>query len=105
MSGKYGLRETRGEPSTLSNYGEYRAKHFHLDWEVDFSQTVIKGSATYTFEVLSGAGDSIILDTNALAIHTVRVENESVGYRFAEADKALGVPLVIDLPKGKSRAP
>jgi leukotriene A-4 hydrolase/aminopeptidase len=94
---------------SYSNTQEFRVRHLDLDWDVDFSQKVLRGTALLSFERVSKEGRApLILDTRALNIR--KVEASAGGKHFAAAeftvgpsDPILGAPLTIQLPDGADR--
>ncbi|HEX8174302.1 MAG TPA: M1 family metallopeptidase [Pyrinomonadaceae bacterium] len=93
---------------SYSNPHEVRVRHLDLDWDVDFGQKMLKGTATLTLERLSQTSDVLILDTRALNISKVEAASASQSFRDAEFtlgsnDPVLGAPLTIRLPRGATR--
>jgi aminopeptidase N len=68
-----------------------------MDLDVRFDRKILDGSVALHFDRVSG--DELVLDTRALAIHSV--EN-AAGFSLGAADANLGAPLTIRLEPGAS---
>jgi aminopeptidase N len=75
-----------------------RVRHLEMDLDVRFDRKILEGSVTLHLDRISG--DELVLDTRALAIHSV--EN-AAGFSLGAADPNLGAPLTIRLSPGASR--
>jgi leukotriene A-4 hydrolase/aminopeptidase len=90
---------------SYSNPQEVKVRHLDLNWEVDFSKKILRGTATLSFERLAQTPNAqLVLDTRALNIS--RVEASIDGKSFQETtftlgsvDPVLGAPLTIRLPE------
>ena len=70
------------DPSSASNYEDFVTRHFHLDFEPDFGEKVIKSSCTLTMERLNMEATSILLDTSKLHIVRVHQDNKDLKVFF-----------------------
>jgi leukotriene-A4 hydrolase len=73
----------------------------HLDWKiaVDFTASVLKGTATYAIRKVSQEATQLKLDTANLIVHKVSDQaDNTLAYQENVSDKAhLGTQLVVDL--------
>jgi aminopeptidase N len=74
-----------------------RVRHLEMNLDVRFDRKILEGSVTLHLD--RTCGDELILDTRALAIHSV--EN-AAGFSLGPADRNLGAPLTIRLEPGAS---
>ena len=70
------------------------ARHLTLDLTVDFATRQLRGSATIEFENLTGT-DLLILDTRALTIERVTLDDGSSAAYALDAVSSLGRPLSV----------
>lgn len=76
---------------------ETKVSHLQWDAEVDFQREVIRATAQWT---VPPGGDTLVLDTKALLIHSVSVDGEPVNWSMGEEDELLGTPLYVPLQSG-----
>jgi leukotriene A-4 hydrolase/aminopeptidase len=93
---------------SYSNPQEIRVRHLELDWDVDFEQKILKGTAILSFERVSQKSDVLILDTRALNISKVEASADGKSFTNTEftlgsADPVLGAALNIRLPERATR--
>ncbi len=95
---------------SYSNPQAVRVRRVDLDWNVLFDEKTLRGTATLTIERAADAARDapLILDTRDLNIE--KIETSSGAAKFAAAkftvgaaDKILGAPLTIQLPKNAER--
>mgnify|MGYP005989262233 CR=1 FL=1 len=86
------------DPHSFANFNDVVVKHIDLDLNVDFKQSILKGSATLSYQNLKQV-DQLILDTRDLTIHQITSAGKPVEYQLAAADKNLGRALTIDISK------
>ncbi|CAH8634090.1 unnamed protein product [Dicrocoelium dendriticum] len=88
------------DPSSSTDARLYRTEHYKFDWTVDFTESVIRGSASLTVTKLHlKAGAPLILDVNGLDIQTVKVGNTLVHWKILpNPTAALGSSLEIEIP-------
>ena len=86
---------------SFANPQEARVEHVHLDLDVDFERSQLRGEAGLRISLSPGARE-IVLDTRDLLIEDVLVYQgsspTSVPFALGERDANLGSPLRIDLP-------
>ena len=70
------------DPSSASNYEDFVTRHFHLDFEPDFEEKVIKANCTLTMERLNMEATSILVDTSKLHIIRVHQDNNDLKVIF-----------------------
>lgn len=96
--------------STFANVEDVRTQHFHLDVEIHFDESKLKGSNTFDFSCV-GHTDKVVLDTwdiKVSAVHQVRkgaaiaalngahaVAEASLAFRTLNLNPANGQQLVI----------
>ncbi|MBB5518749.1 M1 family metallopeptidase [Amphiplicatus metriothermophilus] len=97
----------RADPFTYANYDAVRATHLDLDLAVLFDEQTLKGTATLVLKRLDPEADTLVLDTNDLAIESVEAEIggtwRHVSFILGEDDPALGSRLEIELPEDAER--
>ncbi len=77
--------------SSLTN--DFRPKHIHMDWTVDFETKQVYGSVTYEMSSLNQEGsDSLTLDANALDIHQVYADDSVVPFTVHEDHMVINFP-------------
>jgi leukotriene-A4 hydrolase len=92
------------DPNSLgSPASEFRTKHFHVDWTVDFAKRSLDGHVELEVDRIDASAQVLRLDTNQLTVIRVFV-NSSLNYdwKLGEEVKPFGRPLEIPIPKGKS---
>jgi hypothetical protein len=62
------------DPNVFSNIHEIQTRHVHLDLKVNFEKKKLIGSATLTLEAVKNDVKQVILDTRALSIQHVFLE-------------------------------
>jgi hypothetical protein len=66
---------TPRDPTTLSNYNNWRTKHTILDYVIDFKRKRFQGGVTLQIESLTDrASEEIVLDTSYLDIQDIIVK-------------------------------
>ncbi|CAH8634076.1 unnamed protein product [Dicrocoelium dendriticum] len=71
------------DPSSSTDARLYRTEHYKFDWTVDFTESVLRGSASLTVTKLHlEASAPLILDVNGLDIQTVKVGNTLVHWKI-----------------------
>lgn len=87
------------DPHSYANLNDVRTTHISLDLTVDFEAKEIRGTATLDIENMTGA-DSLILDTDGLAIHEVTLDGGvKTGFTLGARHEAFGAPLAIAITK------
>ncbi|KAJ9471972.1 Leukotriene A-4 hydrolase-like protein [Diplonema papillatum] len=88
------LRQTVGDPSTLSNITEVVTRHIALDWRVDFDKKQLRGTATLTLAVLQPCSE-IVLDARQLLVENVLVNGVEAEWTMGEESEAFGRPIKV----------
>jgi leukotriene A-4 hydrolase/aminopeptidase len=96
------------DPHSHSNPQLVRMTHLELDLQVSFERKLLEGTATLTID--RGDTDSpLIVDTRDLDIRKAEAAPlegdtfQSAQYKLGVADKILGAPLSVELPKDARR--
>lgn len=85
---------------SYANVNDIRVKHLDLDIEVDFSQKIILGTASLTFDNLTDC-DTLVLDTRDLKINRVLLDDDKqTTFRLGSVKEQFGRPLIIDIDPG-----
>ena len=90
---------------TLSNYKDITLTNLSGIFYPDFETKIVSANLTYTFEAQKD-GNKIILDSkylNILSISEISPEVKDLDFKYGEADKILGTPLIIELDFIKSK--
>ncbi|MEM8772659.1 MAG: M1 family metallopeptidase [Pseudomonadota bacterium] len=86
---------------TYANYHEVKVTHAEFDLAANFDTRVLSGAALIDFEYLASDAESVVLDTNGLAISSVEAWNdgdwEALEFSLGADDPQLGSPLKIML--------
>lgn len=86
---------------TQSNAGSVKMKHLDLDINVDFSNRLISGRATWEIDN-HGKADTLKLDTDDLTIDSVFVDGNKESYALGNHVEHLGS--VLNIPIGENTA-
>eukprot|EP00753_Platysulcus_tardus_P004962 PLAT12798.1.p2 GENE.PLAT12798.1~~PLAT12798.1.p2 ORF type:complete len:689 (+),score=370.56 PLAT12798.1:38-2068(+) len=92
------------DPSTLSNYTDVVVKDIFLDLTVDFATKRLHGDAVLRAEVVTDGTDVLVLDSKAINIVQVFVNDAKVEFTLGETVGALGNALTIPLPEDSRAA-
>lgn len=96
------MRLSKVDPNSFSESEKIITKHVDLDWDVDFTKKVIKGSATYKFKILKDDLTTILLDVSGINISDVSIlasGNEiPINFMISDEVKNIGSKLTLDLP-------
>ncbi|GAA5989171.1 hypothetical protein JCM11641_002547 [Rhodosporidiobolus odoratus] len=87
---------------TQSNYRHVATKHLHLDWQVDWAQRIIKGSATHRMDVLQDGVDTAVFDSSYLSIKRCSLAaspDKELSFDLPKRHKAYGSALSIKLDR------
>jgi leukotriene A-4 hydrolase/aminopeptidase len=98
------MSQTRDQHS-FSKPHEVAVVHTHFDWEVDFAQKTIKGTATHTLKHRQAA-TSLWLDTKGLAIENIWLDNadkQAVSFNLGNPDPILGQSLEIPIKSSTTK--
>jgi leukotriene A-4 hydrolase/aminopeptidase len=87
------------DPHSFSEPNRVVVHHLDLELALDFDQEIIKGKATWTYEVLDATAKELVLDINGIAIDSITyADGRAAAYLIAEDDPLLGKRLGIMLP-------
>jgi len=87
---------TQRDPHSYSNPEQVRVEHIALDLTADFAKKQLAGTAILRIRN-EAKTDTLVLDTNGLAIGKVTVANAPVQFRLAQADPIFGSRLEIPI--------
>ncbi len=93
-----GAIEVGKDYHSQSNPEQVSVKDIALDLTVDFEQKVLRGTATLSYQKHDAAAKTLILDTNDLAISSVRSGDSELQYTLKNENSFLGSALEIALP-------
>lgn len=90
------------DPSTFSNYYEFKVNETVLNFDIDFSKKKVSGDVT--FDLISKNSDlkEIWLDTSYLIIHSITINDQPTKSTLNERTEPLGSRLNITLPSSTS---
>ncbi|KAI5861248.1 peptidase family M1-domain-containing protein [Durotheca rogersii] len=95
---------TPRDPNTLANYGDWAVRHTTVDFKVNFEKRRLEGSVLLELESLTDRGSrEIVLDTNRLAISSVRLDSSDSEWAVRDRVEPFGAPLHVSVPDGASR--
>ncbi|GAA5863563.1 hypothetical protein JCM3774_006527 [Rhodotorula dairenensis] len=87
------------DQATQSNYLDIHPTHLELDWTVDWSQRIVRGTATHHFRARKDGVDKVVLDTSYLAIKRCFGPHGDLEFSLpAKRHPVLGSALTISLP-------
>lgn len=89
------------DPSTLSNTKDFAASHLNWQIDVDFTSKTLSCEANQKFKCLQNCNGGLVLDSEALHIECVAVDNTNVEFKLEKAVGKLGQPLKIHIPAEK----
>jgi leukotriene A-4 hydrolase/aminopeptidase len=81
---------------SYANAQDVRVQHLDLDLNVDFEKRELSGSATWTFDNLTGT-DHLMLDTRNLVIERVTLGDAAAAFGFGDSSKTFGKALRIPI--------
>ncbi|PVH14230.1 leukotriene A-4 hydrolase/aminopeptidase [Candidozyma duobushaemuli] len=71
------------DPSTLSNYFQFKVHHTRLDFKVDWEKKILHGKAKIALETLEDV-DSVALDSSYLDVKSAAVDGKNAAFGFGE---------------------
>lgn len=83
------------DPSTKSNYYNFKVEHLYLDLAVRFDKKRLIGSASFDIKAIQDSGN-IILDSSFLNIKDVFINGEKTSFTVKPREEPLGSPFVIN---------
>ncbi|KAL2071810.1 hypothetical protein VTL71DRAFT_13045 [Oculimacula yallundae] len=93
------------DPTTVSNYNNWKTKHTIADFAIDFKKQRLTGTVTLSLEsITEKESEEIILDSSYLDITEVSLNGSTTkDWKLAERSEPYGSPLSINVPGGASR--
>ncbi|GAA5993250.1 hypothetical protein JCM10908_004532 [Rhodotorula pacifica] len=95
------------DQATQSNYLDIESTDLQLDWTVDWSQRIVRGTATHTLKARKDGVDKVVLDTSYLAIKKCYLDShktDDLSFTLpAKRHPVLGSALTISLPSPLAR--
>ncbi|KAI5968700.1 LAP2 [Candida margitis] len=96
---KLNISKCRGlDPSTQSNYSDFKVNDTTLDLAVSFENRAIEGVVLYNLFNKTGT-DQLVLDTNVLRIKDVKVNDSPAAFELEMAKPVVGSALHISIPR------
>ena len=99
------MASTVRDPSTQSNYDQFRTKHTKTNFTIDFAKHRLTGEVRLKLDTLKAAKE-IVLDTSFLDVHEVAVDEQPAQWvldpRIESLGSALRVTLARDAEVGKA---
>lgn len=83
------------DPSTLSNYTNFKVGPTLLSFDINFSTKSVRGTVTYTLENLTKT-NKVVLDTSFLNVLGAKLNGKTTTFSIGET-VVLGSPLTIDV--------
>ncbi|KAK6456049.1 leukotriene A-4 hydrolase 2 [Scheffersomyces xylosifermentans] len=87
------------DPSTLSNYQNFKVSQTFLDLDVLFDKKIVKGHVKYDLTVLNKDVEQVVLDTSFLTISAITINGTAASYKVHPRVEPLGSKLAIDIPE------
>ncbi|KAG4410498.1 hypothetical protein IFR04_016367 [Cadophora malorum] len=93
------------DPTTVSNYNNWKTKHTIADFSIDFKKQRLTGTVTLFLEsITEKESEEIILDTSYLDISDVTFNgSKTKDWKLADRSEPYGSPLSIKAPGGASK--
>ncbi len=93
---------------SYANPDEVVVRHLDLDWDVNFDQRTLSGTAVLLIERVADSAGALLLDTRGLSISSVEVAGDAgawlpAPFRLGDEDPILGTPLEVTLPEAVAR--
>ena len=93
---------------SYGNPDEVVVRHLDLDWDVNFDQRTLSGTAVLLIERVADSADTLRLDTRGLSISRVEAADDAgawlpAPFRLGDKDPILGTPLEVTLPEPVAR--
>jgi leukotriene-A4 hydrolase len=90
----YKMASTKRDPTTISNYDQWRNRHITANLEIDFNKKRLTGSIDLNFDAVAGT-DEIVLDTSYLDVKDVKVNGSAAKWELAPRSEPYGSPLKV----------
>ena len=89
------------DSSSYSNFNQIKQTEISINLKIDFDRKVLSGYTVLSLVVIEPNTDTLILDTMALLIHSVRNNNSgnALSYSFNNSFPAIGSGLIIKLER------
>ncbi|KAH9892228.1 peptidase family M1-domain-containing protein [Xylariomycetidae sp. FL2044] len=92
------------DPNTLANYGDWVMRHTTVNFHVNFEKQRLEGSVSLELESLTDKkSQEIILDTNHLAISSVKLDASDSAWAVKDRVEPYGSPLHVSVPDGAAQ--
>ena len=93
---------------SYGNPDEVVVRHLDLDWDVNFNQRTLSGTAVLLIDRVADSARTLRLDTRELLISRVEVADRTgawlpAPFRLGDEDPILGTPLEVALPEAVTR--
>ncbi|CAH0024370.1 unnamed protein product [Clonostachys rhizophaga] len=89
------------DPSTKSNYGEWRTKHTTANFTLDFDAKRLKGSVVLQLESQTDKESTeVVLDSRHVKVSSINVNSVESKWELKPHSEPLGAPLHISVPGG-----
>lgn len=89
------------DPTTLSNYGDWRTRHTTVNFKVNFDKQRLEGSVLLELESLTDKkSKEIVLDTNSVSVSSVRLNSSNAAWKVKDVVPPFGSPLQVEVPAG-----
>ena len=93
---------------SYGNPDEVVVRHLELDWDVNFDQRTLSGTAVLLIERVADSAGILRLDTRGLSISRVEAADDAgawvpAPFRLGDEDQILGTPLEVELPEAVDR--
>ncbi|CAK9436123.1 uncharacterized protein LODBEIA_P06810 [Lodderomyces beijingensis] len=86
------------DPSTLSNYQDFKVELTTLDFDIRFEESKVIGKVTYDLKNKQKKTDHVDLDTSYLLINQASIDNNSAEYKLHQRHQSLGSKLTVQIP-------
>ena len=90
---------SKKDNSTMSNAASVRCLSVHLEWQLDFLNSQIHGSATHAMEVLVAGTETALFDSRVLTIKGVEIDGKATSFTVGEENAALGSCITVSIPE------
>ena len=94
-------RSHKVDPSTQSNYTDFKVNSTTLELSVSFEDKCIRGNVQFDLTNKTNT-DKLILDTSVLKINDVKVDGKNATYELGPAKPVVGSALQIAVPKNSA---
>lgn len=85
---------------SLSNTADCISQHVHLEWNLDFTENVISGSARHSMKIITEGVVEVAFDCSALLVESVYINHQETSFEIGDAVPGLGSRLRVAIPEG-----